>query len=316
VVAEASGNNLSTTSDPKIVDATYNFQASDVGSFLSIMGSSNGLWTPGLYRIVSVASGNATLDRAPGPASTSGGYWVVGMEGSKCRNGVVSSKSAGGDQSKICTDLAVGVNSIVGCVERGVYLLETYRGTVSGNAVNCEVIADQATVSVNPSFGAINFSLSRFSVAVANTVECASVFPHGIVSADSDPYVVAGNFVSDYRSSAIRATIAEDEISEPISVTGNVGISSITSNPLISTSIGSGAVLSDTVMVLGNPTVPNYLDYANTVGMYVGGVGSPNEAVTASPGSLYLSTSGGTDTTGYLKTSGIGNTGWQAIDNV
>jgi hypothetical protein len=41
------------------------------------------------------------------------------------------------------------------------------------------------------------------------------------------------------------------------------------------------------------------------------GVGSPNGAVTASPGSLYLNTSGGAGTTLYVKESGAGtNTGW------
>lgn len=47
------------------------------------------------------------------------------------------------------------------------------------------------------------------------------------------------------------------------------------------------------------------------------GTGSPEGVVTASPGSLYLNMSGGTDTTLYTKNSGNAtNTGWVAIDNV
>jgi hypothetical protein len=45
----------------------------------------------------------------------------------------------------------------------------------------------------------------------------------------------------------------------------------------------------------------------------VSGTGSPESAVTAPMGSLYLRTDGASDTTLYVKTSGSGNTGWQAV---
>jgi hypothetical protein len=40
------------------------------------------------------------------------------------------------------------------------------------------------------------------------------------------------------------------------------------------------------------------------------GTGSPENVLTASPGSLYLNFSGGAGTTLYVKESGTGNTGW------
>lgn len=40
--------------------------------------------------------------------------------------------------------------------------------------------------------------------------------------------------------------------------------------------------------------------------------GSPEAAVTATPGSIRLRTDGGASTTLYVKTSGTGNTGWTA----
>jgi hypothetical protein len=43
------------------------------------------------------------------------------------------------------------------------------------------------------------------------------------------------------------------------------------------------------------------------------GVGTPEAAITAGIGSLYLRTDGGTDTSVYRKESGSGNTGWVAI---
>lgn len=42
------------------------------------------------------------------------------------------------------------------------------------------------------------------------------------------------------------------------------------------------------------------------------GTGTPEGAVTAAIGSLYLNLSGGGATTLYVKTSGAGNTGWTA----
>jgi hypothetical protein len=42
------------------------------------------------------------------------------------------------------------------------------------------------------------------------------------------------------------------------------------------------------------------------------GVGTPEAAVTANMGSLFLRTDGGATTTLYVKTSGSGNTGWTA----
>ena len=42
------------------------------------------------------------------------------------------------------------------------------------------------------------------------------------------------------------------------------------------------------------------------------GTGTPEGAITAIVGSLYLNLSGGASTTLYVKTSGTGNTGWTA----
>ena len=42
------------------------------------------------------------------------------------------------------------------------------------------------------------------------------------------------------------------------------------------------------------------------------GAGTPEAAVTAPIGSLFLRTDGSTSTTLYVKTSGTGNTGWTA----
>ena len=56
--------------------------------------------------------------------------------------------------------------------------------------------------------------------------------------------------------------------------------------------------------------------FVGTPGIY-SGAGSPESSVSAPIGSIYMNTSGGTDTTLYTKNSGAGtNTGWVAVDNV
>ncbi len=101
-----------------------------------------------------------------------------------------------------------------------------------------------------------------------------------------------------------------------------------------STTMGGSLVLDDTLLVAGTVDADGDLNVAldltvsgdaDVLGKIdVGdniiidgaasiehGVGSPESAVTANPGSIYLNESGGTGTTVYLKESGVGNTGWE-----
>lgn len=54
------------------------------------------------------------------------------------------------------------------------------------------------------------------------------------------------------------------------------------------------------------------LEWTDLKGRLFWGTGSPESAVTATVGALYLRTDGGTGTTLYVKESGTGNTGWVA----
>ena len=47
-------------------------------------------------------------------------------------------------------------------------------------------------------------------------------------------------------------------------------------------------------------------------GQITAGAGSPEGVITADIGTIYLNTTGGVNTTLYVKTSGAGNTGWTA----
>jgi hypothetical protein len=51
---------------------------------------------------------------------------------------------------------------------------------------------------------------------------------------------------------------------------------------------------------------------SNTTAVIRSGTGTPEGAVTAPVGSLFMRTDGGASTTFYVKESGSGNTGWIA----
>lgn len=64
------------TASPVVSSTNYTFVAGDVGNYLYIKTGTN--WTPGLYQIVSVSAGNATLNKACGTSSIlSSGTWSV-----------------------------------------------------------------------------------------------------------------------------------------------------------------------------------------------------------------------------------------------
>jgi hypothetical protein len=66
----------------------------------------------------------------------------------------------------------------------------------------------------------------------------------------------------------------------------------------------------------GKLTASGPVSVSGTVAGIYSGSGSPEGVVTAEPGSIYLNTAGGTDTSLYTKGSGSSNTGWVAVDNV
>lgn len=113
------------------------------------------------------------------------------------------------------------------------------------------------------------------------------------------------------------------------SVTGlllnqSLNVLSVTTNDLqVSREVGSNLQPgSDVTFDLGNPSfgdggVPRYWNnlYVQNVQLKAGptwtsGSGSPEGSVTASVGSMYTRSDGGTGTTLYVKESGSGNTGW------
>jgi hypothetical protein len=83
-----------------------------------------------------------------------------------------------------------------------------------------------------------------------------------------------------------------------------------TGNALVVTSAGNVSVVNGN-LVIG--TAAKGIDFAGDGNViWRCGAGTPEGAVTAPVGSLYTNTSGGANTTLYVKESGAGNTGWVA----
>jgi hypothetical protein len=76
--AQYSGTNLviDAASAAKVTSATHTFVAADLGNHLAITAGSG--FTTGIYEIVSVAAGAATLDRSAGTQGSTGGPWALG----------------------------------------------------------------------------------------------------------------------------------------------------------------------------------------------------------------------------------------------
>lgn len=70
------------------------------------------------------------------------------------------------------------------------------------------------------------------------------------------------------------------------------------------------SLLSDLKRLIWTFDHPIYVGQSETAPSIRSGAGTPEGAVTAPVGALYLRTDGGATTTLYVKTSGTGNTGW------
>lgn len=69
--------------------------------------------------------------------------------------------------------------------------------------------------------------------------------------------------------------------------------------------------IEDNAVLAGFRELANLLEPIEILPIYTG-TGTPEGAITADVGSLFLRTDGGASTTLYVKESGTGNTGWVA----
>ena len=76
--------------------------------------------------------------------------------------------------------------------------------------------------------------------------------------------------------------------------------------------LATNGVVRQTITSAGAATYTGAVSVSNTTATITSGTGTPEGAVTAPVGSIFLRTNGGAGTTFYVKESGVGNTGWVA----
>jgi hypothetical protein len=103
--------------------------------------------------------------------------------------------------------------------------------------------------------------------------------------------------------------------------TGTTISALVATNPVANDSVGDADNHLRLIKTVLKDTFPGTLGagYAipitateQTLNLLHSGTGTPESAVTAPVGSIYLRTNGGANTTLYIKESGTGNTGWVA----
>ncbi len=90
-----------------------------------------------------------------------------------------------------------------------------------------------------------------------------------------------------------------------VTVTGNSLAATVPFRPTV-----LGGTLGNNITIRANPGLDrDYLDYKNNI-IDITGTGTPEAVVTAGIGSVFHRRDGGASTSLYVKTSGVGNTGW------
>ena len=185
--------------------------------------------------------------------------------------------------------------------------LNHYSDGSTGN-VDRAIIVNTGTLIVENAYGQgapyklINGSIAPFRVTKAT----------GLIRVNN----VAGNTISDNR-------FVEDETGATTGLLANVRMDNFGATYVLGSTSGTFGQISQ--QYLNETQSFPFLQIVPGFGLMIGNgtaaptaqilssTGSPNGAITASPGSLYLNTSGGAGTTLYIKESGVGTaTGWVA----
>lgn len=112
--------------------------------------------------------------------------------------------------------------------------------------------------------------------------------------------------ICDVDGSNSRITfVGVDNHASPPSFTASLSFFAINGNVI------GDAVTAGTLTSTGNAILSGYINLPSSV-FLLSGTGSPEGAVTAARGSLFMRADGGAGTSFYVKESGTGNTGWVA----
>ncbi len=286
------------------------------------------------------------IDGADGPGciTVNGGYFVGSSNAGPAIYGINSagitvtggcqilgitndSSTDDGVRFDNCSKCSIIGNSFQNC-NYAISLLGSSYCTVTGN----HIFASATDTEPNPTLiDAIRLtSTSTFNSVIGNVIsgkDATDVYTYGLnIDSGSANNILIGNTINT-TSVAIPVNIGD----ATTTVLGSSATTLLSTNITLNASTALTLNSNGSVLTLkgNNATAPIAFQdgFANTVaritnnggylfgtsdrGIY-NGAGSPEGAITATAGALYLRTNGGTGTTLYVKETGTGNTGWVA----
>ncbi len=174
-------------------------------------------------------------------------------------------------------------------------ILNTEQGTnsVFVGAPTAAEFAEQFAVSKNIGFQDDN-------------IDHRIYFPSGDGSSTGSITMQAGGISADF--GAFMRMNSKAQASRPGDF--ECGPSSADGDFIVTDGIGGTALFTVSGTAATKATLLNGLSVSNTVAVILSGSGTPEAAVTAPVGSIFMRTDGGAGTTFFVKESGAGNTGW------
>lgn len=225
-----------------------------------------------------------------------------------------------GQSTNVCTEVQVTDNTIVRCSRQAIVLNGVTRCKVSGNGIfDCgyrtdPAIAQEMIQIAKATLGDSSTQGSNRNIIYGNHMhkaEASANMDYGVKVADSD---CASNSIHDEEYWGLATAIVDSGTGtrkEKVYLDGADTATSYTFGDFTIRTTGGVAyidVAGSIETVLSGALRPN----GRLSGVYAG-TGSPEGAVTAYVGSIYLREDGGHMRTTYQKYSGLGNTGWIAL---
>lgn len=235
-----------------------------------------------------------------------------------------------------CYGNIVSNNNILNATDSGISLSGAYENIIANNYINTGstigIVLKAYTTTAGKAVGSRNVVVGNRIVRSTSSGTSYGVYIDGAENITYDgsdleasDNLVTGNILTDWYVGVELGDMAQRN-----SITGNhmdvyyiVRESAATATPnyLGVNTMGANAATRDAGMGYTNPSVQlgAHLKLKNSSRYDIRwedtrfirmGAGSPEAAVTASVGSLYLQTDGGAGTTLWVKESGTGNTGW------
>lgn len=277
---EITNNNISANGGSGIEDTTTTATHQQI--------TGNVISNSGGYGIKGFCSNSLIADNQIYTSGSWGIYWQYGQHVSISGNIVNDSTEAGifYERAYNCT---ISGNTVKNTQKHGIYVTGTVTSSVTRSrkvAISGNTVAFASLLTDNTYSGIYLDTYANTSVITGNTVVCGTAgnLPlHAIYAVDTTVYAVNNQTDGGCKSGNAQVNV------------GGVAPASFLNSPNI----------------LPHTYVTGRLLFSGQC--YVSaGTGTPEGAVSAVVGSLFLRTDGGASTTLYVKQSGAGNTGWVA----